>query len=106
LRKIAVNRVQTLAITVRSFLEANLKTTEKKKKLWDKSQRIGLKPWVLLFVAFCKATLKLIAKNTETLGQIADNRFQTLAIINRSILEDNLKTTKRKQQNFGTNSRQ
>ena len=57
-------------------------------------------------VALKKPTLKLLTNNSETLGQITDNRAQTLAITIRSILEANLKTTIKKHRNFETNTRQ
>jgi len=46
-------------------------------------------------------TLKLLAKNSKTLGQIADNTAKTLAITIRSIIDANLKTTGKKEPNFG-----
>jgi len=42
------------------------------------------------------STLKLPAKDSETLRQIAGNGAQTLAITIRSILEGNLKSTSKK----------
>ena len=76
---------------------------KKTAKLYDQQERIGPKHYPTAFEDFKKPTLKLQAINSETLGPIADNRAQTLAITICSILEANLKTTSKKQRNFHTN---
>jgi len=53
-----------------------------------------------------QANLKTTRKNSETFGQIADKRAQTLGITIRSILEVNFKTNGKKQRNFEKTRRQ
>ena len=105
-RQVANNRAQTMAITILAFQKPTIKLLAKTAKFFDQQETIGLKPQVSPFAPFQKTTFKLPAKNSDTLGQIADNKAQTLDFIIRSIPDANLKTTRKKLQNFGTNLRQ